>query len=672
MIESSIPIWDILSPEQLEENKKQANLHFKNGINYNKKNNYEEACIEFTKSCELYPTNDLVFLHWGNALFDMAKLKNDEFLYEQSVDKFQIATELNSKNDLAFYNWGHTIFNLAKLRNSMLLYVKSFELFQRAVEINTEIKSTFYDFEVAIRMKNVPKEIWEHGAAAVVNYLEEINRHGVKKFNEARILILGDKGVGKTCIARRLIDPDAAMTTDAESTAGVNTIFWKLEHENFYVDIWDFSGHTVTHAVHPFFLSERGLYLMVYNGRTEERNRLEYWLDHMKNYGGDSQAMILVNQRDQHSVDIPVNFLKEKYPIVGIFTFSIKDDAEGLAAFRKAVVGYIKNNPSWENQVFPSNYYQVKDELENLFAKGEQDQGQEHITKDEFDKIAEKYDVDNKEELLQALHFLGVSLWYKDMEAFDTLVLNPEWISHGVYKIINWVNEAKRYSLTLDNFKTVFAEDAKRYPESKHAFLFKLMKHYELAFETKAGKELIIPHLLNEDRLATLPDFPVGESLMLRYKAEQPLPPNTISRFIVRHNQEIKKEQQDYLVWRYGVILQDHKGSLALVREEDRTISVAVKGNDKTNYIDALRATLNDIFNSYKSDKPELQYRIERSGEILSELEERNPLWLPGRKILNQSNDNVPYYEDMTGKYIDLHETVRNYNINAENLMLEG
>ncbi len=258
------------------------------------------------------------------------------------------------------------------------------------------------------------------------------------------------------------------------------------------------------------------------------------------------------------------------------------------------------------------------------------------------------------------------------MEEFDTLVLNPEWISHGVYKIINWVNEEKKHSLTLNDFATVFKEDINRYPKKQRKFLFKLMKHYELAYETKGGKELIIPHLLKEDRPEELPDFPVGESLMLRYKAEQPLPPNTISRFIVRHNQEIKKEKQEYLVWRYGVVLKDSNSSIALVREGERTISVSVKGLDKTNYISTLRETLNDIFNTYKSEKPELQYRIERFGQIPDEVEAKNPLWLLDRKILNQSNDNIPYYEDITGQHIDLHYTVKNYNITAENLMLEG
>ncbi len=520
------------------------------------------------------------------------------------------------------------------------------------------------DKEALERRLNVPKEIRARGAASVANYLEQLEK-GAQRLNEARILILGDKGAGKTCLARRLVDPQAIMTTDKESTAGVDTTLWKLEDENINVRIWDFAGHTVTHAVHQFFLSERCLYIMVYDGRTEERNRLEYWLDHMQNYGGNSRAIILVNKRDEHSVDINTNTLKEKYPIAGVHTFSIQDDEADLEAFRKEVAGFIENNPSWEKQEIPTSYYKVKDELESLFCKGEKEKCQEHITRKAFDEIAAKYEIEDIEKLLKDLHFLGVSLWYKNMEAFDTLVLNPEWISHGVYKIINWVHEEKKHSLTLNDFVTVFEEDAIRYPEDQHNFLFELMKHYELAYETDHEKRLIIPHLLKEDRPAMLPEFPVGESLMLRYKAEQPLPPNTISRFIVRHNQEIKY----HFVWRYGVVLEDGKGSTALVREEDRTISVAVQGKDKTNYVDALRETLNAIFNTYKSDKPELQYRVERFGEIPDDVEEKHPLWLPDSKIYNHDKRGKPYYDDFTDQDIPMGRVVNLYKIEKGNLI---
>jgi len=180
--------------------------------------------------------------------------------------------------------------------------------------------------------------------------------------------------------------------------------------------------------------------------------------------------------------------------------------------------------------------------------------------------------------------------------------------------------------------------------------------------------------------------------LMLRYKADQPLPPNTISRFIVRHNEEIQKEGSTFQVWRFGVVLKDGSGSIALVREftDEREITVTVKGNDKTAYLDKLRDTLNQIFKSFKSKKPELQYRIERFGEIpnvgsfgqapniarfgnIPELLERdNPLWLSDSKIYNHYFDGFPYYDDVTGRHLSMERVVQIYNINAESLNLGG
>lgn len=81
-------------------------------------------------------------------------------------------------------------------------------LYQKIFDNNFEM-----DRKELLRRMNVPKEIKEQGAAVVGNYLEELEK-GATRLNEARIIILGDKGVGKTCIARRLVDPNAKMTTD--------------------------------------------------------------------------------------------------------------------------------------------------------------------------------------------------------------------------------------------------------------------------------------------------------------------------------------------------------------------------------------------------------------------------------------------------------------------------
>lgn len=525
------------------------------------------------------------------------------------------------------------------------------------------------------RRLNVPIEIQNQGAAAVAHYLEELEKKGAIRLNEARVVILGEKGAGKTCLARRLKNPQAEMTTDRESTPGVDTHLWELEEEDLSVRIWDFAGHTVTHAVHQFFLSERCLYIMVYDGRSESRNRLRYWLDHMKNYGGNSKAIILINRRDDHDIEIPVNQLREEYSILDVCEFNIKEDTEKLDEFRKMVAQHIKNNPSWKKQEIPVSYYRVKEELEQLFVKGDINKGQEHIRLVDFKSIARKHEVEDVEQLMEDLHHLGVSLWYKDLAEFDTMILNPEWISHGVYRIINWVHGQKRHSIHLDDFSEVFGGDGGRYPVSKHSFLFKLIKHYKLAYQTKGTKTLIIPHLMAEDRPDHLPLFSESERLVLRYRADQPLPPNTISLFIVEHNKEILKQDGTPVVWRYGVALCYKKNTLALVREEDRTISVFVKGEYKTEYISKLRHTLNEIFDAYKSKKPKLEYRVEREPDLTSiaNMDEK-AFWLENQQIMNLVSKNLPFFDHITSKQVPMNEVARNFNINltinAEKVMI--
>ena len=604
----------------------------------------------------------------ANASARAAKYSKTIAYTEDSAKISAESMEKEILNDLKSVEFFSSFFSIGS-------YGEIWDIFQMALKSNDciywgnlyeDIFTNYIEFDEddLERRINLPKEIQAEGAAAVSNYLLEFEKGDNKRLNEARIIILGDKGVGKTSLARKLRDLNAPMPEPIESTKGVDTTLWKIskEKESLNVYIWDFAGHAVTHAVHQFFLSERCLYIVVNDGRKEKRDRLEYWLDHMKNFGGESNAIVLVNKQDENRFEIPINRLKEKYSIYENYNFSIKEDKEDLKKFRERVIHYIQNNPSWERQRIPESYYKVKEELEQIFSPIGNKKGEEHIRKDQFDRIAEKYQINDKDRLLKDLHALGVSLWYNEIKGYDRLVLNPEWISNGVYKIVNWVSNHERHSMSIKDCRHVFKDEWVRYNEKSHKFLFQLMMHYELAYETISHgiSRLIIPHLLKEDQPSDLPKFSLDDSLFLQYKAAQPLPSDTISRFIVKHHDFIKNG----IVWRYGVILLDRKGSLALVKEEDRSIFVSVRGHKKEDFLSTLRETLNMIFDSYKSKKPDLQYRIRRYGEILEEPGEA--LWLSESKIVKHAAMNKPYFDDVTNQDLLMTETVNIYNIDAD------
>lgn len=481
----------------------------------------------------------------------------------------------------------------------------------------------------------LPAEIKNQGATGVARYLEALEKEGGVRLNESRIIIVGDKGAGKTSLARKLLNPNAPMPTENESTEGIDTLIWKPFDLNIH--IWDFAGHIVTHATHQFFMSERCVYILVYDSRCEMNNRLEYWLDYIKNYGGNSETIILINQKDRNRVEINKKSYSQ-YLIKDVTSFSIKEDMNALEDFREYLIDYVENNPSWNGLEMPVKYSYVKKELEDIFIPERNSLGKEYITKQEFEAITKKYDIEDYESLLANLHALGITLWYKDLEIFNTLVLNPEWISNGVYKIINWAYNNEKYVITLDDFKEIFSDHQQRYPKDKYEYFLNLMLHYELAYIVNQH-QLIIPQSLSRHCTLELPLFPEDKSLILQYIATTSLPADTISRFIVRHNQEIKTSQGKQMVWRSGVILEDGRGTIAKIEEINTCITVSVIGTNRTKYIIRIRKTLDNIFDTYKTKKPELCYRVIENHELIKSMSlPSRPLFMTTEQIFKMSN----------------------------------
>lgn len=470
--------------------------------------------------------------------------------------------------------------------------------------------------EIILRL-NIPQAMAK-GAAEVARYMLGLNRWGTERLNEARIIILGDKGAGKTSLALRLEDINADLPKDDESTEGVDVIRWHIPetteqpNNSVNVHIWDFAGHVITHAIHRCFMSERCLYILLIDGRTEGVNTTEYWLEQMRNYGGNSQVLILINIRDNQHVELQENNLRNEFTnILSFHYINLSKDIDKLEIFQTFVMTLMRDNPIWINQKVTIPAYKVKEVLLEKF-----EEGNEFIHRDDFSKIALENNVPSKEhlKLLEDLHALGLCLWYDDNEMgeFDTMVLNPGWISHGIYRLINWGSNEKKQILSKDDFNVVFAGiDVNRYKNHSN-FIFCLMQRYQLAF-TKNEDEIFVPLLMSSDRPEFLTEdeinhrFPFGERLLMEYRANQALPPYTVTRLAVLHSKELDINNS----WRFGVLL-NWQDTSALVEESERsrTITVFVSGAKQTEYIARIRDTFNNIFNEYKSNQPELKYEV--------------------------------------------------------------
>ena len=120
-----------------------------------------------------------------------------------------------------------------------------------------------------------------------------------KPLNEAKLILVGFGAVGKTSLVNRLIH----NTFDPESkkTEGIQITQWPIrlnDAEDIKLHVWDFGGQEIMHSTHQFFLTERSLYLLVYNGPQKLDRELSS--EHSKN----NRSCSLVMQKTPESIDI--------------------------------------------------------------------------------------------------------------------------------------------------------------------------------------------------------------------------------------------------------------------------------------------------------------------------------------------------------------------------------
>ncbi|MCP4717755.1 MAG: GTP-binding protein, partial [Deltaproteobacteria bacterium] len=196
--------------------------------------------------------------------------------------------------------------------------------------------------------------------------------------------------------------------------------------------------------------------------------------------------------------------------------------------------------------------------------------------------------------LIGFLHDLGLVLNYaEDLRLQETNILNPEWVTNGVYKILN--NSAllqKGGVLELEMLRQIL--DGPDYPLDKQPFIIDMMRKFELCFdfEGAAGQRFLVPDLLSKEEPDTgkwLPPHCLG--FQYHYNV---LPGSIMSRFIVRSHSHISKRTY----WRNGVVLK-RGDNRALVKadREDRIISITIDGRPRSRreFLAVIRAEFDHI-----------------------------------------------------------------------------
>ncbi|MGI0011291.1 MAG: COR domain-containing protein, partial [Nitrosopumilaceae archaeon] len=179
--------------------------------------------------------------------------------------------------------------------------------------------------------------------------------------------------------------------------------------------------------------------------------------------------------------------------------------------------------------------------------------------------------------LIDFLHDLGIVLNFQDDPRLtDTNILNPEWVTKGVYKILN-SNLLFQNKGVLERQMLSQILDSRQYPKEKHLFIMDMMRKFELCFDFEGftDQKFLIPDLLSKEEPYT-GNWQGALAFQYHYNV---LPSSIISRFIVRMNAYIYKNTY----WRNGVVLA-YEQDKALVKAdiEDKKIFIGISGTEKT------------------------------------------------------------------------------------------
>ncbi|MGA7194181.1 MAG: COR domain-containing protein [Anaerolineales bacterium] len=448
----------------------------------------------------------------------------------------------------------------------------------------------------------------EHALQESDAKFRELAESIIFRLNEAKVLVIGQPVVGKTSIVQQILF--GTFDENQTKTEGISINQWivtsQSEFENqkseIKLNIWDFGGQEIMHATHQFFLTKRSLYLLVLDSRlTQEENRVEYWLKIIQSFGGESPVLIVGNKTDQHPLDIDRTGLQKKYPnIVAILETSAATGA-GIEALKAEIAKQVDTLPHVRD-LLPETWFTVKSKLEGL------GKDKNFITQDEYLNLCDMNDVKDetsKHTLIGFLHDLGVVLHFQDDPRLEALgILNPQWVTNGVYKILNWkpLFENKGV-LTLTMLNDILKPP--EYPSDKRLFIVDMMKKFELCYDIKPDKIFLIPDLLPKDQ-------PEGIELknVPAFEYQYPvLPSSVITRFIVRLNQHIENN----VAWRTGVVLKiGDNQAIVMADIEDKKISIYIDGLEHTrrDALSAIRYQLDEIHNSIKGLNPQKRVPI--------------------------------------------------------------
>lgn len=465
-----------------------------------------------------------------------------------------------------------------------------------------------------------PVEIVTQGSTSILNWYAATK----KSLNEVKVLIIGEPEVGKTSLLRRLKNNGFSKTepqTDGViiepfDFANLDTFKDQKNLHGIKAYFWDFGGQDILKSTHQFFMTKRSVYLLLLNARSDQGidAQIRNWMAQIKRLGENSPVLLVINKIDVNpGFGFNYSEISRDFPQIKAKIEVSCDTGKNLDELRYLLEIWLPQAELF-NTLIDEKWINIKEDLQQETQKGH------YLHYNAFQAICNKHQLENESQQKNAVDFLndlGIVLHFDQLNLNEYYVLDPFWVTYGVYRIITSpkASISKGYVLIEDLMFIINDEKRKEgeykssvQPKQKYGpadvnYLASIMSEFKLSFFTEdENPAILIPDLLDGDtpmdKIAPFNELEDKISLVYDYGDE--LPAHTITNFIVERNEERLS------VWRSGIIL-ECKGNIhakAVVMTESKRIRLIVTGenHNKSEYLTILRYCLDKINRKNKAE----------------------------------------------------------------------